>query len=150
MHMSLKTCHVLVDRKPFNNYIKQRSSLVSVNMGKRLSAKQIENATKIEEQSLEEESETTDTNEINDKIVDITENGNSLNEHLNVVKTTFDEKKVPHLPTSEAVGDNNSALTDVSATEIDTLLSITGNFDYKSWSYESGPVRKFSHTSCFQ
>ena len=136
MHMSLRACHVLVDRKPFNNYIKQRSSLVSVDMGKRLSAQQIRNATKIEEQSSDEES---DANEINDKNDiddkdrqtslknDPSENENSLNDRLNVVKTTFDDQQ---LLTNESVGVNNSALTDVSATEIATLLSITGNFGF--------------------
>ena len=136
MHMSLRACHVLVDRKPFNNYIKQRSSLVSVDMGKRLSAQQIRNATKIEEQSSDEES---DANEINDKNDiddkdrqtslknDPSENENSLNDRLNVVKTTFDDQQ---LLTNESVGVNNSALTDVSATEIDTLLSITGNLGF--------------------
>ena len=136
MHMSLRACHVLVDRKPFNNYIKQRSSLVSVDMGKRLSAHQIRNATKIEEQSSDEES---DANEINDKNDiddkdrqtslknDPSDYENSLNDRLNVVKTTFDDQQ---LLTNESVGVNNSALTDVSATEIDALLSITGNFGF--------------------
>ena len=136
MHMSLRACHVLVDRKPFNNYIKQRSSLVSVDMGKRLSAQQIRNATKIEEQSSEEESDANkinDKNDIDDKDRqtsfnnDPSENENSLNDRLNVVKTTFDDQQ---LLTNESVGVNNSALTDVSATEIDALLSITGNFGF--------------------
>ena len=136
MHMSLRACHVLVDRKPFNNYIKQRSSLVSVDMGKRLSAHQIRNATKIEEQSSDEESDANkinDKNDIDDKDRqtsfnnDPSENENSLNDRLNVVKTTFDDQQ---LLTNESVGVNNSALTDVSATEIDALLSITGNFGF--------------------
>ena len=90
MHVSLRACHVLLDRQPLIKHLRKRCHLVTVNLGQRI-------ITQNDEQSDEEESEivdiiekkdngscfkVTDKNDVIEKTDDSLNNDASVNQNI--------------------------------------------------------------------